>query len=148
MNFCILLKTSLFLGLDPALPGFIAAKEGSRISRGDANYIEIIHTNGGILGYLDSIGDADFYPNGGVKQAGCIADVGGTCSHLRAYELFAESINSKIGFRAKKCENYLRFKLGLCNKKLSLIMGGLKKHFTKKGNFFLDTNAVSPFAKG
>ncbi|XP_046821663.1 endothelial lipase-like [Vespa crabro] len=136
------------IGLDPALPGFIKAKEGSRISQGDANYVEIIHTNGGVLGFLNSIGDVDFYPNGGVKQAGCIVDAAGSCSHLRAYELFAESINSKIGFHAKKCENYVRFKLGLCNKKLSLTMGGIKKHFIEKGIFFLDTNPVSPFAKG
>ncbi|KAF7398913.1 hypothetical protein HZH66_006810 [Vespula vulgaris] len=87
------------IGLDPALPGFNGAKIGSRISQ-------------------------DFYPNGGIRQAGCIIDVGGACSHLRAYQFFAESINSKVGFHAKKCSSYWRYKLGLCNRKLSLIMGG------------------------
>ncbi|KAL2730514.1 phospholipase A1 VesT102-like [Vespula maculifrons] len=136
------------IGLDPALPGFNGAKIGSRISQGDANYVEIIHTNGGILGYSNSIGDVDFYPNGGIRQAGCIIDVGGACSHLRAYQFFAESINSKVGFHAKKCSSYWRYKLGLCNRKLSLIMGGRKKNFTVKGVFYLDTNAFSPFARG
>ncbi|KAL2735408.1 phospholipase A1 VesT102-like [Vespula squamosa] len=136
------------IGLDPALPGFTTAKTGSRISQGDANYVEIIHTNGGILGYFNSIGDVDFYPNGGIKQAGCLIDVGGTCSHLRAYQFFAESINSKVGFHARQCDSYWRYKLGLCNRKLSLIMGGHKKHLMIKGIFYLDTNAFSPFAKG
>jgi hypothetical protein len=30
-------------------------------------YVEIIHTNGGTLGFGEPIGQADFYPNGGLK---------------------------------------------------------------------------------
>ncbi|KAI4504108.1 hypothetical protein M0802_000579 [Mischocyttarus mexicanus] len=136
------------VGLDPALPGFTLANSGSRISQSDANYVEVIHTNGGLLGYLRPIGDADFFPNGGKKQAGCIVDIGGACSHLRAFEFFAESINSKVGFHAKKCDSYLQYKLGLCNTKLSSIMGGHKNLLKTRGTFFLDTSSAPPYAKG
>lgn len=40
------------------------------ISKTDATYVQIIHTNGGILGMQMQAGTADFYPNGGVRQTG------------------------------------------------------------------------------
>ncbi|KAK2587639.1 hypothetical protein KPH14_003762 [Odynerus spinipes] len=135
------------VGLDPALPGFATAGVGSRISKGDASYVEIIHTNAGLLGYLSSIGDSDFYPNGGSKQVGCIIDIGGACSHSRSYHYFAESINSPVGFHAKECENYLQFKLGACNHKTSSLMGEHKKIFMARGTYYLETNAIYPYAK-
>ncbi|XP_014614491.1 PREDICTED: endothelial lipase-like [Polistes canadensis] len=136
------------IGLDPALPGFTSANPGSRISQSDADYVEIIHTNGGLLGYLRPIGDADFFPNGGMRQAGCIIDVIGACSHSRAFEFFAESINSKIGFHAKECDSYFNYKLGICNTKLSTIMGEHKKFLKTRGKFFLDTRSSPPYAIG
>lgn len=51
-------------GLDPANPCFNEGEALSGLSRGDAQYVDIIHTNPGALGKRDSIGDADFYPNG------------------------------------------------------------------------------------
>lgn len=41
--------------------------EGERLNglqRGDAQFVDIIHSNAGILGIKDSKGDVDFYPNG------------------------------------------------------------------------------------
>lgn len=41
--------------------------EGERLNglqRGDAVFVDIIHTNAGILGIKEARGDADFYPNG------------------------------------------------------------------------------------
>lgn len=41
--------------------------EGERLNglqRGDAHFVDIIHTNAGILGIKESSGDVDFYPNG------------------------------------------------------------------------------------
>jgi len=54
--------------------------------------VEIIHINGGLLGFLAAIGNVDFYPNGSEKQLGCVMDPGDVCSHTHRF--FAESINS------------------------------------------------------
>jgi len=42
---------------------------GKRVDKSDADLVHVIHTS--ILGLEKSIGDADFYPNGGKKQPGC-----------------------------------------------------------------------------
>lgn len=51
-------------GLDPASPCFNEGESLSSLERGDADFVAIIHTNVGVLGKKESIGDADFYPNG------------------------------------------------------------------------------------
>ncbi|XP_066588916.1 pancreatic triacylglycerol lipase-like [Prorops nasuta] len=135
-------------GLDPALPGFLTARQGSRISRGDAHHVEIIHTNAGLLGYFAAIGDIDFYPNGGSRQYGCLIDPGGACSHARSYEFFAESINSKTGFYGRSCYNFIQYTLGLCKRKELYLMGGRKVTIEKHGTFYLTTTSKNPYAKG
>lgn len=54
-------------GLDPAGPLFEIPKasRNSRLSDDDGKVVEIIHTDGGILGFHNSLGTIDFYPNGG-----------------------------------------------------------------------------------
>lgn len=141
-------RKSIISGLDPALPGFHLAGPGSRISSGDANYVEIIHTNGGLLGFLAAIGDVDFFPNGGSKQIGCLIDVGGACSHARSYRFYAESVTSDVGFHGRSCNTFLRWKLGFCKKGHTSIMGGHKRRFNANGNYFLTTRSIFPFAKG
>ncbi|XP_051154434.1 inactive pancreatic lipase-related protein 1-like [Leptopilina boulardi] len=135
------------VGLDPAWPLFGTASEGSRISSNDADNVEIIHTNAGYLGYKTDIGDADFYPNGGISQIGCLIDVFGICSHKRAIQLYAESILSKDGFYGKKCDDYDSYQEEKCNGEIAL-MGGIKKNFKFKGKFFLHTRDKPPFAVG
>uniref|UniRef100_A0A182JVV5 Lipase domain-containing protein n=1 Tax=Anopheles christyi TaxID=43041 RepID=A0A182JVV5_9DIPT len=80
------------IALDPALPLFSIRQQENRIGHQDAMYVEVIHTNGGLLGFLHPIGTADFYPNGGTHQPGCGLNVVGLCSHSRAWELFVESL--------------------------------------------------------
>lgn len=139
---------SIIAGLDPALPGFRFAGPGYRISADDAKYVEIIHTNGGLLGFLRPIGDADFYPNGGKAQEGCLVDPGGACSHARSYKFFAESLTSQLGFHGKSCDSFMRFKLGFCNSLQTSIMGGHKQVFHARGKYYLMTKASFPFANG
>ena len=133
--------------MDPALPLFALAGPGSRISTDDAQHVEIIHTNAGLLGYLSAIGKADFYPNGGKKQIGCLIDVGGACSHARSYEYFAESITTDSGFYGMKCKSYLSFRLGTCHGDKGL-MGGPKPYLPYTGSYYLATKRSNPFAKG
>lgn len=59
-------------GLDVALPLFVFVDKDNRFSKGDAEVVVAIHTDGGVAGFLEAIGDVDFYPNGGVPpQPGC-----------------------------------------------------------------------------
>jgi hypothetical protein len=60
-------------GLDPALPGFhLLTNDKGRLDSTDALFVDIIHSCGGVLGFLQPLGHVDFYPNAGVAiQPGC-----------------------------------------------------------------------------
>lgn len=51
-------------GLDPAKPCFNAGTGLSGLQKTDAKFVDIIHTDPGVLAVEGAIGDADFYPNG------------------------------------------------------------------------------------
>ncbi|XP_076288999.1 phospholipase A1-like [Lasioglossum baleicum] len=137
-------NVDLVVALDPAFPNFALSKPGERVARGDADYVQVIHTNAGVLGYERAIGDVDFYPNNGNSQAGCRSN---TCSHLRSFRYFAESINSDK-FVAVACENYSKFKKGACKSNAKVAMGGVKPDYNVMGTYFLDTNKKYPYAQG
>lgn len=108
-------------------------------------YVEVIHTSGGINGYMDPIGQADFYPNFGRYQPGCSVDLF-FCSHLRVIYLFAESLNNNR-FKAKKCLSYNEIIRDVCTSNGDrFLMGGEPSNSNLQGIFYLKTNAVSPFA--
>lgn len=93
-----------------------------RIRPSDANYVEIIHSNGGNLGLEEPVGHNDFYPNGGKNMPGCgITDVG--CSHGRSYQYFAYSLDNQ-GFIAYQCRNMDEISSGSCSNLSKLHMGG------------------------
>lgn len=59
-------------GLDPAGPLYENAASSRRLDYTDADFVDIIHTDGGISGIRRSIGHADYFPNGGTfRQNGC-----------------------------------------------------------------------------
>lgn len=63
-------------GLDPAGPEFRYMGADGRLSKDDASFVDVIHTDGGDsyiadYGMLEPLGHIDFYPNGGQKQPGC-----------------------------------------------------------------------------
>jgi len=66
-------STLFFSGLDPALPGFdVGLVSAGTLSNSDADFVDVIHTCAGYLGYKTPLGHADFYPNGGgPPQPGC-----------------------------------------------------------------------------
>jgi len=63
--------SALLPGLDPALPLFYSTHLNRRLSRNDADFVDVIHTNALIQGQLSPCGDVDFYVNGGLAQPGC-----------------------------------------------------------------------------
>lgn len=64
-------KPAAIIGLDPAFPLFRLLEQSHRLHYTDADYVQIIHTNGGFLGIRHPIGHADFYPNFGCEQPAC-----------------------------------------------------------------------------
>lgn len=77
-------KIGRITALDAAGPLFempVPVDEDTRLSKRDAEFVDCIHTDGGIFGMTKAIGHIDFYPNGGIpRQPGCstinIADLG------------------------------------------------------------------------
>ncbi|KAG5862977.1 hypothetical protein JTB14_018597 [Gonioctena quinquepunctata] len=60
----------------------------------------IIHTSG-VFGFVNQLGQADYYPNGGENQGDC----SWIRSHSLAFVYFAESILTG-GFIAESCASY------------------------------------------
>ncbi|KAJ8674968.1 hypothetical protein QAD02_010754 [Eretmocerus hayati] len=64
-------------GLDPAGPCFDGVKTELKLSRTDAKFVDVIHTNSekgqkNNFGIHEPIGKIDFYPNGGNRQPRCV----------------------------------------------------------------------------
>ncbi|XP_026750752.2 pancreatic triacylglycerol lipase-like [Galleria mellonella] len=139
--------TGLHIGritaLDPAGPCFAQVEPDLRIQSSDAEYVDVIHTNAGIAGMEEPVGDADYYPNGGSEQTDCVR---ATCSHSRAWQLFAESTVNLQAFPSIRCESWTAFQNGTCDHEISY-MGYPSKPGTK-GLFYLQTRGESPYSLG
>uniref|UniRef100_A0A2H1WZN2 SFRICE_020050 n=1 Tax=Spodoptera frugiperda TaxID=7108 RepID=A0A2H1WZN2_SPOFR len=62
-------------GLDPAYPGYSLSNNDGHLAKGDAAFVDVLHTNPGVFGFLRPIGDVDFYANpGDWIQPGCWVD--------------------------------------------------------------------------
>lgn len=142
-------RLNTVFALDPAFPLFSMDRPAERVAPGDAVYVEVMHTNAGLLGFDQPIGAASFYPNLGRTQPGCGADVSGNCAHSRAHQFFAESINSGPGFWGRRCRNYNDILTNNCvSNGANRRMGGEPSSVGATGVFWLQTNAGSPFARG
>lgn len=131
-------------GLDPANPCFQVGGTLTELSKGDAQYVDVIHTNPGVLGKKEALGDSDFYPNGFYTVPnGCLTNA---CAHNRAWEYYAESVypGNENNFLSAKCEINGRFTLTNCGH-FSVPMGYLSEF--ESGNYFLKTNYKSPFGR-
>jgi len=135
------------VGLDPAGPLFTVKNTDNRLDPTDAKFVQIIHTNDGLLGFKGRLGHADYYPNGGKSQPGCGVDLVGTCAHSRAYAYYAESLTSNK-FVGKKCGSYKDFSRGNCDQGESSSMGQFDVDTSASGEYYLDTNKNAPYAKG
>lgn len=66
------LKIRRITGLDPAFPGFFPAILGVHLSRTDADFVDVIHTDAWFYGSPASKATVDFWPNNGKSlQPGC-----------------------------------------------------------------------------
>jgi len=165
-------KLKRVTGLDPAEPFFDIAGPAERIDKSDAEFVQILHTNSGMLweGCLSikkSLGHADFYPAGGMHQPGCveaciipdlmcynisIEDLfKGGCSHDRANQYFQESIRTANGgerFLAWKCPKWEDFQSGACCGAEEAFMGQWVDERIPQGKYFFNVNKEGPYALG
>ncbi|XP_011348633.1 uncharacterized protein LOC105285827 isoform X2 [Ooceraea biroi] len=118
-------NVSRITGLDPAGPLFESQDPRVRLDATDANFVDVIHSNGeqlilGGLGSWQPMGDVDYYPNGGKMQSGCsniflgaVSDIiwssavegRSLCNHRRAYKFFTDSVSPKCRFPAFPCDD-------------------------------------------
>jgi len=159
-------------GLDPAEPFFDIAGPEDRIDKSDADFVDIIHTNSGMLwnGCLSikkSIGHVDFYPAGGSHQPGCVEAciipdlmcynitiedlIKGGCSHERSVSYFKESIRTLNGgneFLSWHCSSWEDFTEGKCCDEDTAVMGEWIDTRASHGKYFLEVHQEKPFAMG
>nr|XP_057929595.1 lipoprotein lipase-like [Doryrhamphus excisus] len=131
-------KISRITGLDPAGPTFEHAEDQDTLSRDDAQFVDVLHTNtrgspGRSIGIQKAVGHIDIYPNGGTFQPGCniqntlmgiaLEGIKGLqnmdqlvkCSHERSIHLFIDSLlNTEQQSVAFRCNSKEAFNKGLC----------------------------------
>lgn len=92
-----------------------------RLSRNDATYVEIIHTDGGLFGngIGTAIGHSDFFVNGGFNQPGCLTN---SCCHRRSWEIFEASLHPQFVHLGFRCDSMIQVNLNTC-RGLTLHMG-------------------------
>lgn len=89
-------------GLDPARP--LVDRYGSdmfRLTKDDANFVQVIHTNAGLLGETPAIGHVDFCVNGGTMQPSCQRE-SQVISKFIVHYIFIEYIRRTSFFRLRK----------------------------------------------
>lgn len=149
-------RVASIVALDAASPLFWYDRVDERLDGGDADYVEVIHTNLGPEGYKLPLGHADFYPNWGQKQPGCGWDWFRTCSHRRSIELFADSVavsaiagrRPLVGVRCARGWQEVVVQQS-CTANGTATMGGEPvrgEGGRKSGVFYVKTNGKKPFA--
>ncbi|XP_018412951.1 PREDICTED: lipase member H [Nanorana parkeri] len=106
-------------GLDPAGPLFNGKPPEDRLHHNDAHFVDVIHSDIDGLGYKDSLGNIDFYPNGGTDQPGCPKSIlSGSeyfkCDHQRSVFLYIASLNETCSVVTFPCETYKDYRTGKC----------------------------------
>ncbi|XP_030622264.1 lipase member H [Chanos chanos] len=105
--------------LDPAGPQFRDAPIDERLDSGDAQFVDVLHTDVDALGYREPIGHIDFYANGGADQPGCPQTIlSGTeyfkCDHQRSVFLYLSSLNKTCPLISYPCSSYVDFLNAKC----------------------------------
>ncbi|CAN9501415.1 unnamed protein product [Ophioblennius macclurei] len=151
-------------GLDPAGPTFTGKPPEQRLDSTDAQFVDVLHTDIDSLGFRETLGHVDFYPNKGTDQPGCPKTIlsGGSyfkCDHQRSVFLYLESLNRTCVNRAFPCSSYEDFLDGSCTNCDPFGAAGcpvlgyditvwrdilLQRNKTK---LFFTTNEVAPFCR-
>ncbi|XP_025208457.1 pancreatic triacylglycerol lipase-like [Melanaphis sacchari] len=123
-------KIGRITGLDPNnIRHYLSTLDLKPLSANDAEFVDVIHTAGGNLGCMDSLGHADFFPNSGMyNQPGCsvtfdypLASV--DCSQKRAYQLYIDSVIHRNSLMGVSCSSWDDFTNDKCNNNFQMAMG-------------------------
>nr|BAF81028.1 protein 54 [Glandirana rugosa] len=168
-------------GLDPAGPYFADTPANVRLDPTDAVFVDAIHTDGsstvgklgfGGYGMMQTVGNVDFYPNGGETMPGCdkISHESGhldeliegliekvPCNHQMSVRFYTESIlrpNGFIGYPASSYDDFKRY-MGFMQQVKLCFMGyradeykfGHDQDSTTNQKFFLNTGGTSDFMR-
>ncbi|EDW00325.1 vitellogenin-3 [Drosophila grimshawi] len=138
-------KLRRITGLDPAKQ--LAKNSGhiDGLSRGDADFVDVIHTSSLGMGTLTRCGDVDFYPNGvsqGVPGAQNVIE-----ATMRATRYFAESVRpgNERNFPAVPANSLKQYKQNDGFGRRCYM--GIDADFDLKGDYILEVNERSPFGK-
>ncbi|XP_069998050.1 pancreatic lipase-related protein 2 isoform X2 [Penaeus vannamei] len=143
-------------GLDPAGLTFHNVSKQQRLDKSDADYVDVIHTNGcytfwrpwtDCYGINENLGHSDFWPNGGEHQPACKGDIG--CDHELAYTYYLESISYGIDdtyFLARNCSAWNQYEEGECPCGDEAQYMGFFVNPAVTGVFYLNTSVAPPFA--
>ncbi|XP_065364622.1 vitellogenin-1-like [Calliphora vicina] len=115
------------------------------LSRGDAEFVDAIHTNAYGMGTIQRVGDIDFYPNGpsaSVPGAQSIVE-----ASMRATRYFAESVRpgNERNFPAVPANSLKEYKNNDGFGKRAFM--GIDADYDLEGDYILEVNAKSPFGK-
>ncbi|PZC82661.1 hypothetical protein B5X24_HaOG200583 [Helicoverpa armigera] len=146
-------KLNRLTGLDPAMPLFVTFNKNRKLDKGDAKFVDVLHTNALNKGKLEASGHVDFYANGGITQPGC-KDTDekskSSCNHARAPQYYAESIITDVGFYGTNCYSWISYMIGLCGlfQSTDELIYGEYVPKNARGLYFFTTNSESPYAQG
>ena len=118
-----------------------------------ADFVDAVHTSAGSnillgeVGFRESFGHVDFYPNGGKKQPRCTKFLDLTCNHYSSVVYMDASISaqSTCEFSAFKCSSWDQYASGHCNVKSDSKLGYQSFSSQGRGDHFLNTTKEYPF---
>ncbi|XP_076680284.1 pancreatic lipase-related protein 2-like [Andrena cerasifolii] len=152
-------KVARITGLDAAYPLYMNTGRDGHLTAADAMFVDVIHTDGGRLGFPNPLGHVDFYPNGGRPiQPGCnlqsiirrslsrLINQYIVCGHNRSWMLYVESVANPSGFPASRCPRWHPRIRASCTWTPDVLMG-FALDVRVRGKFYLRTNAEAPFAR-
>lgn len=138
-------KLRRITGLDPAKLLSKRRDTIAGLARGDADFVDVIHTSSLGMGTVTRCGDVDFYPNGpkqGVPGAENVIEAA-----MRATRYFAESVRpgNERNFPAVAANSLQQYKENNGFGKRTYM--GIETNFDLEGDYILEVNAKSPFGK-
>ncbi|XP_052857401.1 vitellogenin-3 [Drosophila gunungcola] len=138
-------KLRRITGLDPAKMLSKRPQTLDGLSRGDADFVDAIHTSAFAMGTPIRCGDVDFYPNGpstGVPGSENVIE-----AVARATRYFAESVRpgSERNFPAVPANSLKQYKEQDGFGKRAFM--GLQTDYDLRGDYILEVNPKSPFGQ-
>ncbi|XP_065216534.1 lipase member H-like [Planococcus citri] len=140
-------KIGRILGIDPVGTCYNFGHDSLRLSRGDADFVQIVHCSVGEFGELSKFqGDATFYLNGGKLQPQCVDEKSLTdvnkCSHDSCGTYVYKTLYDFNKYIGVKCDSYEKYLSKDCDCSDKAVMGYNTSTKTK-GTYYVDTASNS-----